>query len=391
MNEQLSDAFKAVVPEPPPTTGWVAGARRKRRNARLAAGGVAVAAVVALAVPLALNLPSVGDPLVAEPAPTPSASPSVSPTESPSVSPTESPSVSPTESPSVAPTPDPSPTPTDDPTNTTVSQPGLEPASGDAVGSWACYNSDGVSPLEQANTGPTLPTGVKRAFFCADGAAGFGTVGPLDPLITDPDRIVELFNAQPEHVETEECGYEYSTTYRIILDYVDGDKRIITGQQEPCQPLTDGTTVKAGAGFDQKVVELWREQRAQYPAEDTTAATDALTCAPAQYSLIPMTIADVAGGIYCSELLEENPVDKVVLSQDLVGRIAEAAQADGVAGYPAAEPGGERGTLLLTNAWGDIFPMTRFGDEYQYVGDNEMMVWTPAPELAAEMDQAFGR
>ena len=48
------------------------------------------------------------------------------------------------------------------------------------------------------------------------------------------------------------------------------------------------------------------------------------------------------------------------------------------------------GTLLLTNAWGDLFPMTRFGEQYQYVGDGEMMVWTPSPELAAQMELAFG-
>lgn len=258
------------------------------------------------------------------------------------------------------------------------------------MGSWACYNSDGVSPLTNANTGPTLPAGVERAFLCADGSAGFGTVGPLDPLITDPDRIVELFNAQPEHVETPECGYEYSTTYRVILDYEDGDKRIITGQQEPCQPLTDGTTVKAGEGFEEELVEMWREQRAQFPDTDATAATSALTCAPAQYSLIPMSIDDAVGGIHCSELLEDNPVDKVVLPPDLVARIVDAATAEAVAGYPDPAPGAEHGTLLLTNAWGDLFPMTRFGEQYQYVGDGEMMVWTPSPELAAQMELAFG-
>lgn len=386
MNDKLSDAFKSVIPEPPPTTGWVAGARRKRRNTRLAISGVAAAAVVALAIPVALNLPSVREPLVASPAPTPSATASSEPTQTPSVAPTQTSSPEPT----IAPTDIPSPDPVESPGAPSEPGPTLEPAGSDVPGSWACYNEDGRAPLLNANTGEDLPTGVGRAFLCGDGHEGFGVVGPLDPLVIEPDRIIELFEAQPEYVEVPDCGYEASDPYRIVLEYLNGDKWIISGYGEECQPLTDGTTQKAGEGFRDKVVALWQEQRAAVSPPAPPAATDALNCAPAQYPMIPMTLGDATAGIFCSQLDQEDPVEKVVLAPELVDRLVQAATSEAVAGYPEAAPGEASGTLILTNGWGDIFPVMRHGDQYAYVGDSEMMVWTPQDELAQALDNAFG-
>ena len=56
MNDNFHDLFKQSVPEAPSPQGWVQGARRKRRNRQVVAGGVAALVVAGVAVPLALNL-----------------------------------------------------------------------------------------------------------------------------------------------------------------------------------------------------------------------------------------------------------------------------------------------------------------------------------------------
>ena len=258
-------------------------------------------------------------------------------------------------------------------------------------GSWSCYNEDGRSPLLAANTGPELPSGVARAFLCGDGLEGFGTAGPLDPLVLNPDRIVELFHAAPAPAKTEGCGYEASSQYRVVLRYNNGDTWVLTGYEEDCQPITDGTTSKAGAGIRQKIIDMWLEQRALANQNDATAATKALTCNPAQYSMIPLKVADATGAVACGQLDIANPESPVVLDPALVAKIAAAAPAEAVPGQPdSTGPNVETGTILLTNAWGDIHPLTRWGNQYQFTGDTEMMVWTPSAELAAEMDRAFG-
>ena len=56
MNDKFSDAFKSIVPEPPSADGFVPGARRKRRNRQLIAGGGVAALALAVAIPMAINL-----------------------------------------------------------------------------------------------------------------------------------------------------------------------------------------------------------------------------------------------------------------------------------------------------------------------------------------------
>ena len=374
MNDKFSDAFKSIVPEPPSTDGFVPGARRKRRNRQLIAGGGVAALALAVAIPMAINL-SGQETMVASPVPSPTATSAPStPTE-----PTETPSETPTQTPST----------TADPGAVVVD---LEPARDGMPGAWACYQEDGKTPLDAANTGPDLPTGLARVFLCGDAPDGYMTVGPLDPLVVDPDRVVELFQAQPDYVKPEEkedpeanCGYESSSFYRLILEYKDGDKRVITYQHESCQPVTDGTTQKAGEGFQEKIAELWADQRAT--ATTTSDPLVGALCPALEFSVLPVTLDDTVAGIACSAQ-DGIQTSRTTFDGDLAARIAAAAKAEGVAGNP---DGLSEDWIVLTDTWGDQFPMRRADDgAYFFRGDTEMMLWTPAPELAAEIDQAIG-
>lgn len=352
MNDKLHDAFKTVVPEAPETTGWVAGARRKRRNKQVAVGGAAAAVTLALAVPLAMNL-SVFQPVqYASPTPTPTQATNAAITVAP------------------------------------------EPARDGMPGAAACFQEDGFTPITEGVTGPELPTGVTKAYLCGDGLQAFGTSGPMDPLVTNPDRIVEAFLALPAAPATpaEGCGYEASAPYRVILEYGNGEKRVLTGYEEDCADATHGTTKKAGYGFQKTLVGLWEDQRSFALAPSPDAGVQALTCTPAQYSMMPIGLGDVTTGIFCSDLPiipTQEPVEKVILDDALVAQIADKAVAEAVPGHPEALPGGESGVIVLTNQWGDIFPIHRFGHQYSFRGENEMMVWTPTGELAAQLDAAL--
>lgn len=363
MNDPLGNAFKSVIPEPPSTKGWVQGARRKRRNRQLAVGGALAAVVTAVAVPLALNLPQFNEPLVASPEPT-----VVSPTPTPT--PTPAPSQGPTSGPSEPPA-----TATVPLIRPHTSQPGAD----------ACID-EGGSGIDPVRSDTPLERGAERAWLCGDAPNGMGTVGPVDALTTDVDRIVDFFNEQPAFDTSDQgCGYEYSTMVRVVLEYADGSTAVLSGAAEGCSELTDGVSRKQSGEFIERMTELWEQQRQAMADATPTLEFLPQLCLPAQYSLVRAKIDEVVGGVVC---VGENVEDYAwkELSADLAERVAAEVAT-------ATDEVQERGSMrwvVLATRWGDQIALEQMGDgRYWFRDGGRVLAWTPSDALAAELDPIF--
>ncbi|MDO5678487.1 MAG: hypothetical protein Q4G35_13410 [Propionibacteriaceae bacterium] len=362
MTDNFHDLFKESVPEAPATTGWVAGARRKRRNRQMLASGVAALAVIGLAVPVGLNLLGSSEPLVASPQPTVS-------------------SPAPTTSPEDTPTPSSSPSPT--------TQPGVEvslaPAPNGVPGAAACLNEAGEPVVEWLNTG-TIEPGAARAWLCADFSA-YGTGGPLEPLVTDVDGLINAFYAQPPLTDNNaQAAAEY---YTVVFEYSDGRKMSFTGDVQDSTALIDGENTRQGgvAFYKNEVEARWLAQRAQLgaPVGDYSVPQECPVMSY-QQSLFDVRLDAISGGYACAVDRGE-PRKSVELPESLAAKIGAEALANGV----PVEANGEGGdnTFVLSNVWGDRILLRQAGDRYEYRGDTSLMGWTPSPDFAAELDALF--
>ncbi|AQP50535.1 hypothetical protein [Tessaracoccus flavescens] len=378
MNDPLGNAFKSVIPEPPTSEGWAQGARRRRRNRQVAVSMATAAAVTAVALPVALNLPQFNSPQVASPEPT-----AVTASPTPTAV-TPSPSPSPTSTPTSSPPPSEAPS---SPPAQTASQPDLGPAIAQ-LGAAACFD-EGARQVDSSEGGKPLTRGAVRAWLCGDAPEGMGTVGPVDALTTDVDRILDFFNDQPAlDSANKDCGYEYSTVVRVVLEYDDGSTTVVKGAEEGCSELTDGHTQKQSGDFVAAMVDLWKAQRADLAEMGPELEFLPHMCLPAQYSLIQGKVGDAVGGVAC---VGETPADAkwVDLSEDLARRIGEEAA------KATQEEAVQMGTMrwvVLSTAWGDQIALERQDDgSYQFRDGDRVMTWTPSASVAAELDPVFAR
>ncbi|WP_040283313.1 hypothetical protein [Tessaracoccus massiliensis] len=329
MNDNFHDLFKASVPEAPSTRGWVEGARRKRRGRQLVTSGTAALAVVALAVPAALNLSGGAEPIVASPEPTASAP---------------------------APTPDPT---ASGATGVDVS---LSPNAEGKPGAAACYGEDGEPAGERSHAG-TIRTGAARAWLCTN-PDNFGTGGPLEPLVVDVDGLVEALYAQP--TLTDDSAQAVAEHYTVVFEFDDGRRMSFSGDTRDSTALTDGVnSLQGSAAFYRDEVEAgWLAQRARAGAPATGYESPqecpVLSC---QQSLLPVSLDRITGGYACTT--DADTSRAVELRQSLAEDIGWAA---------------------LANAWGAQILLRKAGERYEFRGEDSLMGWTPAPGLATELD-----
>ena len=368
MNDNFHDLFKQSVPEAPSPQGWVQGARRKRRNRQVVAGGVAALVVAGVAVPLALNLTGTAEPIVASPEPVVT---SPEPTRSPTPAPTmtalrESP----------GPTVDPAPTP-----EVEVS---LAPANDGRLGAITCYNEAHEPVRDWINIG-TIPTGAARAWLCTN-PDNYGTVGPLEPLVADVDGLIEALYAQPEL--TDDSAKESAEAYTVIFEYDDGRKMSFTGDVQDATQLTDGENLLQGseAFFHDEVAARWEVQRelAVAPVGEYVPARE---CPAVSYqqALLPVSLEEITGGYACASDGETSRATE--LTESLAAQIGREALANAVP-VEASEEGGND-VLVLANDWGDQIQLRKAGERYEFRGDDSLVGWTPSPEFAAELDALF--
>lgn len=369
MSNDFHDLFKQSVPEAPSTQGWVQGARRKRRKRRVVAGGVAALAVLGLAVPLALDLPGRSEPIVASPEPmvTPTATESPTPSESPE------PSVEPSSGQA-----------------TEASGPEVElfPSPDGRPGAAACWNEAGEPVMEWHNSG-TIEAGAARAWLCPN-PQHYGTAGPLEPLVTDVDGLIEAFYAQPE--VTSEDAQSLAEWYTVVFEYPDGSKRSFSGDIQDSTAMTDGEVRLQGseAFYRDEVAARWLAQRAEIGAPAGAAQLPQECPVTVNQSLLQVPLGEITSGYACA-LDQGEPTANVQIPAALAAAVGAEALADGVSAEAVDDGSLQDHRLVLRDVWGDEIVLSKRSDRYEFRGDSSLMAWTPSQEFAAELDALFGR
>lgn len=343
-DDQFSHAFKDVVPEAPSPNAWADGARRRhRRRSQLVAGVVGVA-VVALAIPVTLNIlrPDV--------------------TTMPAQAPT---SQVPAGPPSVK----------------------LNPAPEGKPGAAACYDADG-NPVQPV-AGKGVQAGAVRAWLCGDDQQ----TGPLEPLVTGVDGIVEFVTKQQSLPADQACTMEYTLAYTVVLEYPDGSTVPVASERHGCRKIDDGAVVRGGGeGLFQLVRGLWQQQRlAIGRPEEAFKPTFPSDCVG--NTLIKTDLGNVAGGAACL-LAAGDFADPVLDFVELSARDAAIIAADIKANAAQGnDPSGGQGPKInLIDVWGSKLDVwTVNPGHYQYMdADGQMWFWTPTAEVQQIIDTAFG-
>ncbi len=344
---EISASLRRIVPDDLTTGGLVAGARSKRRRLHGVVGVVAALVLVAVAVPVALNLPT-NDTLIAEPAVT-SASPS------PSVK-------------------------IEDPERAFV-----------LPGAQACYNDD-RTPINhsQDTNGPAQPGAVK-AWLCGDYSqeTGAGFIGPHEPLTSGIDELLEGMQSEPEvDLAVISCPAEYNLSFNVVLEYEDGTRSIVGGDRHGCRLTYDGGVAREdGDKFYGEAVSAWETQR---ETDDGDWVVPHIC--PGPLSLIEMERSDVVQASVCGDK-EDGSWGAVYLEEDLVGEISE----DLAASYAAhaendfVEVPEQRVWLTLSDKFTDYQTFVRHEDGryHAYDGEGRKWFWKPSEELSVKLDEAL--
>ncbi|MBB1482862.1 hypothetical protein H5392_03175 [Tessaracoccus sp. MC1865] len=287
--------------------------------------------------------------------------------------------------------PAPTAQPTVDPTSAPLPEEPLEgllpQVCADVVG--GVLSPDTLAPTD------ILPGGVQRAWFCGD-PRGFGGVGPVEPLTTQPDRIVEAINGLPVST-ADACTEVGGPTYHVVLDYADGERRVIAMETVNCQ-FVAGTREGGGQLVDD-VLTLWQAQREATPQPFTDEVAlcspyDENGYAPRLDSVLPVQRAELTRGVACglpegTEGLDVAPRE-VALPPELVLAMGQSQLAPldplqpSHAGWPTGLP-----VLIMLNQFGDPLSGNVGPNAAAVTFINEVTgeqgVWTPTEAERAQL------
>lgn len=346
---EISDNLRRIVPDDLSPDGLVGGTRRKRRRRNSLVGAVAALALVAVAVPVALNLPT-GDTIVAQPA-----------------------------------------------TTTTRQQPGEAGAASVLPGAQACYNVDGTAVTwEQDDSGPADP-GAVRAWLCGDYSpdTGTGAVGPVEPLTSGLDTLVSDVQAADEvNLAVMTCPAEDNLSFNVVLEYEDGVRHVVGGDRRGCRTTYDGGVVREGGeDFYSALITAWEAQR---ETEDGTGGGGDANLCPGPLTLMRMEVEDAVRGSVCVQEAGDRGTTHSIsyLSDEVVAEVAESMGAqletldeDLPLGAPSAPE--QPVWLTLSNKHDDYLTLVRHEDGTYRVRDDEgpQWTWVPSPELSARLQE----
>ncbi|MCC2591939.1 hypothetical protein LKO27_00645 [Tessaracoccus sp. OS52] len=369
---EISQILKNAAPGAPGLPDLGEKVRKGHRRRRAGQGALAALGLVALGVPLALQLSSLGGPTQTTPIPPPVAA---SPTELPSQTPTEQ-----------SPSPEPTASPTDPATpldQALFAERVMSPVCEDAAGT--------VSGFPEAR----IPDGVTRMWLCSNDQEPVVPVyGAPEPIIGDFAEIISLVNDAPARTLPESCETEGDGRfgYVVVLEYPDRDRMVVNTTNVDClRVVDDGAQTGRGDGlaFFEAVLEKLNVQRQTL---DYAFTGDENLCLEAT-SIVTRSIYDMVHGAACGvDPSSTTPSEGVIrnpIPDDLITRIREEATAN------AAQPPGQglprfSQTIVLTSRHGDPMTMYRWPDGSFFFQEGfTWMAWTPSSELAAEIAPYF--
>ncbi len=351
-NHEIRDVLDSVTPYGPQPIGWATRARRRSIRRRVATGAAAVTAAIVVIVPVAFSMG--GDAMLI-------AEPDTSETSSPQVA---------------VPSPDPAQ---------------------DVPGAAACWEAPG-EPRQATEEGAT--DGAVRAWLCGDAGDPEmfpGAVGPLEPLVEDVGEIVEFIQQQPIlSDEDAQCLAVDGLNYRIVLDYGDGESRVVSGEAEGC-----GITIKDGErdlSGSQELYDfardLWSQQRERVSSPGLAAVSQCrppsrsvvADLPPAVRPMLSLAPEDAVTGFTCVEDpgAEYEASQGSILGANLVSLIGASVAKDSEEGLGEAHL---PTWVTITGPWGEALTLQRTTvDTFQWFDGDTPMLWKPSPVVLAQID-----
>ncbi|MHA6523770.1 hypothetical protein [Tessaracoccus sp. G1721] len=269
---------------------------------------------------------------------------------------------------------DPAPSPTPTPVV-------LPDERGEGLVSTVCDDiQTGALAAEDLPDTDTLPDGAARAWLCGDRWETFGGVGPIEPLTTDPDRVVDAINALPSP-DYEACTEMGGITYHVVLDYPDGTRRVVSAETVNCEWVGGWGNRAGGGALLQDLLPLWAAQRDANPEpflDEVPLCSDNVGIVGLN-SLGTVERGSLYRGYLCG--LPADPADgdewvQRELPGDLVLAVSQAT----------ATPDDQ---WNLSEGGPYLVMLNQYGDPVTYLIDDDVRVrfpdgaWTPDGELAA--------
>ncbi len=234
----------------------------------------------------------------------------------------------------------------------------------------------------------TLPTGAERVWLCGDLNDPFdGPLGPREPLVTEPDRVINAINAlEPGPTGEVACTAVGGLTFYLAIDYPDGKRKVISAETVNCSFVGGGRI--GGEKLLNEIQPMWADQRASVgpPAGlgdpqlcDTFTSPQKLQGGYA--SILNVTPSDAVSGAACGLSKDATDFGGDVLQRPLptpvVNAIAEASTS-AEPSYRSAPPG--LPYLVLLNEFGDPATVALSSNGDVLLADGP---WTPDDETAA--------
>ncbi len=234
----------------------------------------------------------------------------------------------------------------------------------------------------------TLPTGVERVWMCGDLNDPFdGPLGPREPLVTEPDRVIDAINALEPGPEGEvACTAMGGLTFYLAIDYSDGDRKVISAETVNCSFVGGGRI--GGGKLLNELQPMWAAQRASTgpPAGlgdpqlcDTYTSPQRM---PGGYtSILNVAPSDAVSGAACGLSKDATDFDGDVLQRMLPTRVVSAIAKAATSTEPTyhySAPG--LPYLVLLNEFGDPTTVGLLSDGDIQLADGP---WTPDDETAA--------
>ncbi|HSO70650.1 MAG TPA: hypothetical protein VLQ67_13575 [Arachnia sp.] len=252
---------------------------------------------------------------------------------------------------------------------------------GDGLVSTVCDDvQTGTLAAEELPGTENLPGGAARAWLCGDRWETFGGVGPVEPLTTDPDRVIDAINELPSP-NYEACTEMGGITYHVVLDYPDGTRRVVSAETVNCEWVGGWGNRAGGAQLLQDLLPLWAAQRDANPEpflDEVSLCSDNAGIVGLN-SLGGVERGSLYRGYVCGLPADPAVGDEWIqreLPGDLVLAISQAT----------ATPDDQ---WNLSEGGPYLVMLTQHGDPVTYVIDDDLSVrfpdglWSPGSELAA--------
>ncbi len=346
----ISGNLTRIVPDDLSPAGLVDGARRKQRQRRGVMGGAAALVLVALAVPVTLEV-SEDRPLTAQPAITPS---------------------------------------------------GLPEEEFDEVsllpGAKACYTEGGAPISYQQDTSGPAELGAVRAWLCGDydPETGEGVVGPVEPLTTGIDALIEGVQSEPEvDLAVISCLADYELTFNVVLEYDDGSRHIIGGERHGCHLTYDGGVVREGGEeLYNDLITAWERQR-EADTETEEGDWGGEDACPGPLPMIPMELSGTVSGRICvEEINETGTTHSMAYLDELVDEVVVSMRdqwesPDQSPPPPASSASEQPFWLTLSNRYNDSLTLMRHDDGVYRTreGEAQERVWVPPQDLSVRLQE----